>query len=103
MTENENQIIVPDEEKQTITPVVPTVQNEPNGANEPEVVTGTVVGCRRLNVREQMNTEAEVLCVLRAGTVVQVVADEVHDDWYHVFTSTGIEGFCMKKYISVNQ
>ena len=32
---------------------------------------------------------------------VKVIAGEVHDDWYHVFTASGVEGFCMKKYIAI--
>lgn len=66
-------------------------------------IKGTVIGCAKLNVREQMNTNSTVLCVLPASSEVRVVANEKHDEWYHVFTETGVEGYCMKKYISVEK
>lgn len=68
---------------------------------EATTVTGTVIKCAKLNVREQMNTNSAVLCVLPASAEVTVLEDEKHDEWYHVFTASGIEGFCMKKYIQL--
>lgn len=68
---------------------------------KPKKVKGTVIGCNKLNVREQMNIKSAVLCVLPVSSEVKVIADEVHDDWYHVFTTSGVEGYCMKQYISI--
>lgn len=67
----------------------------------PEAVTGTVVKCAQLNVREQMSTSSAVLCVLPASTKVTVFADEKYDDWYRVCTDDQVLGFCMKKYIQL--
>lgn len=72
---------------------------EPVTETKPNKVKGIVIGCSKLNVREQMNTNSAILCVLPASSEVRVIVDEVHDEWYHVFTETGIEGYCMKKYI----
>lgn len=69
---------------------------------EQRLVTGIVVDCRKLNVREQMHTGATVLCELPVSAEVQIIADEYHNEWYHIFTASGIEGFCMKKYIEIN-
>lgn len=74
---------------------------KPVTKKKPKKVAGVVVNCAKLNVREQMNTNAAVLCVLPASSEVKVIADEVHEEWYHVFTEAGIEGFCMKKYIQL--
>ena len=97
-TMEKEQILV--EETPTLTPVG---HEEPGlDQGKPNLVSGIVVGCRKLNVREQMYTGATVLCELPVSTEVKVVAGEYHEDWYHVFTASGIEGFCMKKYIAIN-
>ena len=88
---------------ETITPI-PVEVDEPvvvEAVTEPKTFTGVVIDCRKLNVREQMNTGAKILCDLPVSSEVQVCAEEHHDEWYHVFTASGIEGFCMKKYISI--
>jgi uncharacterized protein YgiM (DUF1202 family) len=66
-------------------------------------IKGVVIGCAKLNVREHPSTESTVLCTVPASSEVRVVANEKHDEWYHVFTETGVEGYCMKKYISVEK
>lgn len=102
MSEKKNDPATPAPEEEVIIPVLVDVEEElPVADKEPEFVTGTVVGCRKLNVREQMNLGAAVLCELPVSTQVQVFADEHHDEWYHVSTTTGVDGFCMKKYIKI--
>ena len=96
MYDSENQQVTPEE---IIEPVVEEDSEIVEAAQE--VVTGTVVNCNKLNVREQMHTRATVLCVLPAASEVKVIVNEVHNEWYHIFTETGIEGFCMKKYIQI--
>ena len=91
----EEQVIVQEEIVADETVVEPVVEEAP------KFVYGTVVGCRKLNVREQMHLGATVLCELPVSTEVQVFEDEHHDEWYHVITKTGIDGFCMKKYIKI--
>lgn len=81
---------------------VPVPEEVPAPKKKLKTVKGVVVGCTMLNVREQMNLKATVLCKLPVSSKVKVIADEVHDEWYHVFTDAGVEGFCMKKYISIN-
>lgn len=82
-------------------PDVVDVQDEP--AKEPETITGIVVDCNSLNVREEPSRKANVLTILMAGTEVQVAADEMLDEWYHVYTASGLDGFCMKKYIAFKE
>lgn len=97
MFDSENQQIEPEEVIEPIDEVV----EQPVVETEPETVTGIVVNCIKLNVREQMNLASAVLCVLPASSEVKVIANEVHDDWCHVFTASGIDGFCMKQYIKI--
>lgn len=71
---------------------------------EEEVVTtamGVVAGCSKLNVRKNPNPVAQPLCVIAEGTEVMVDFSESTNDWYKVYTKEGVEGFCMKSYISV--
>lgn len=105
---NNNVTPVSDEEQvisheEIVEAPVAVTEEVPAPKKQAKKVKGTVVGCRKLNVREQMNLGSAVLCVLPASSEVKVIVDEKHDDWYHVFTKTGVEGFCMKKYIAVNQ
>lgn len=92
----------PVQEEIVIEEPVAVTEEVPTPKKESKTVKGTVTNCAKLNVREQMNAKATVLCVLTASSKVDVIADEVHGEWYHVFTDSGVEGFCMKKYITIN-
>lgn len=97
MYDSEDRQVEPEEVIEPIDEVV----EQPVVETEPETVTGIVVNCIKLNVREQMNTGSSILCVLPVSSEVKVIANEVHDDWCHVFTASGVEGFCMKQYIKI--
>ena len=66
---------------------------------EAKGVTGTVVGCSRLNVRAKPNTSADIVCVINAATKVTIDEKKTNRDWYYVRTTTGAEGYCMRKYV----
>ena len=88
----------------TEAPIEADVEEKPTPKKKkPKTVKGTVVNCAKLNVREQMNTSAAVLCVIPASAEVKVFAEESHPEWEHVITEDGVEGFCMKKYIAVKK
>lgn len=101
------------EEEQTVveTPVeateevpIPMPEEKPvPKKKQAKTVTGTVVNCAKLNVREQMFVKAPVLCVINSSAEVKVFAEENHPEWVHVVTEDGVEGFCMKKYIAIKQ
>ena len=103
MSKKKNNPVTPAPEEEVIVPVLDAAEEPTVIDKEPKFVTGTVVGCRKLNVREQMQLGAKVLCELPVSTEVQVFADENHDEWYHVSTASGIDGFCMKKYIKIKR
>lgn len=93
--------VVPVEE--TIEPVV-----EPAVASVVETVpeipaTGTVINCTKLNVRAKPVADAEVLCVLAAESEIEVDMARSTSDWYHVITATGVDGFCMRKFVKINE
>lgn len=80
-----------------------SVVEEPVVEPTPKYAVGVVANCNSLNVREQPNRKAEVITVLRSGTEVQVDVTNTLDVWFHVYTATGLDGFCMKEYIDVKE
>ena len=64
--------------------------------------TGKVVNCELLNVREQPNTNAEIVCMIKRNTEVEIDVTKSTSDFYKICIASGIEGFCMKKFILVD-
>lgn len=69
-------------------------------ANE-EIKIGVVANCNKLNVREKPNLNAAIVCEINSKTELVIDEGESTDEFYKVFTASGIEGFCMKKFITV--
>lgn len=67
-----------------------------------ELIPGTVSGCKKLNVRENPSFDADVVCVIPEGCEVEIDESNSTDEFYKVYTAAGMEGYCMKKFISVN-
>lgn len=68
---------------------------------EKSLTKGTVTGCARLNVRKEADKESDVLCVINKGEEVTITLEGTTEDFYKVCTSSGVEGFCMKKFIEI--
>lgn len=64
---------------------------------EPNV--GVVVNCRKLNVRTEPDKNSEAICTIDAGAEVIIDEAESTEEFYKVYTETGVEGFCMREYI----
>ena len=88
--------------------VVEEPKEEMTEPKEPTLATGVVVGCTKLNVREQPSKDAKVLCIINKNDEVKV--NLYHDkepelakdeSYYKVITSSGVEGYCVVKYINV--
>lgn len=69
---------------------------------EPVTVEGTVIGCVKLNIRENPDIEADILCEVKVGSKLIIDPDKSTRDWFSVYTETGIEGFCMKRFVQIN-
>lgn len=63
-------------------------------------LSGLVVNCKKLNVRKSPDLKADVLTVIDAKAKVVIDESKSTEDWYKVRVK-GIDGFCMKKYITV--
>lgn len=68
---------------------------------EKPLKTGIVRNCNSLNLRKEPNKKSDVLCVIRKGTELMIEPDFIDDEWYGVYTSAGIGGYCMKKFIEI--
>ena len=87
--------------EQVETPVETPIETEPvEQLTESEPVEG-VVGCEKLNVRSDATIDSESVGVINRDSKVFIYEDESTEEFYKVCTATGLEGYCMKKFISV--
>lgn len=75
------------------------VPNE-NSVLEEKTIIGIVSNCSKLNVREKPTKSGEVKCILNAGTEIIIDIEKSTNTWYYVTTPSGIEGYCMKQFIT---
>ena len=75
------------EESQEVEEAVPTV--------------GFVDNCECLRVRKESNVDSEELCIINKLSEVVIDLDNSTDYFYKVATSEGVEGYCMKKFITI--
>jgi len=84
-------------------PVEPEMVEEVVQPVESSTVFGIVSGCEALNVRREPNRDSDVLCQEMAGSILAIEPENSTEDWYAVYTEEGIEGFCMKQYITLRK
>ena len=65
----------------------------------PETVTGMVDGWSKLNVRAEANLFADIVCVLDNRSEIAIDVGKSDRDWFFVCTATGVEGYCMRKFV----
>ena len=85
-------------------PEVVSVVDQPETetfVEEDSEVLAVVTNCRKLNIREAPNMDADIVTVLPAGSEVMVDVKHSIDDFYKVCNAVGIEGYCMKQYIEL--
>ena len=62
---------------------------------------GIVSDCKKLRVRNYPELEANVICEIEVGSKVVIDENNSTEEFYKVCTETGIDGYCMKKFIKV--
>ena len=67
----------------------------------PEFAEGVVSGCTKLNVRNKPNIKAKPLTEIPAKSKVRIELEASTDEWYKVVTEGCVQGYCMKKYITL--
>jgi uncharacterized protein YgiM (DUF1202 family) len=72
---------------------------EPVVNEKPEfTLSGKVINCGRLRVREKASEDARVITEIPVGTLVKI--HEIGSvDFVHVQTKNGVTGYCMTKFI----
>lgn len=68
-----------------------------------KTTTGVVTECVRLNIRKTPAPDGEIVAVVDLLTDVVVDLENSTDDFYKISTATGVDGFCMKKYIALRR
>jgi uncharacterized protein YgiM (DUF1202 family) len=64
---------------------------------------GIVVNCNLLNVRKEADSDSGIICTVSALSELMINLTESTDEFYKVYTVTGVEGFCLKKYVAIKQ
>ena len=60
-----------------------------------------IVACEQLYVRSEPTANAEPLGIIKRDDIVTIYEDESTEEFYNVCTESGLDGFCMKKFITV--
>ena len=86
--------------------VIPEVEPEPVSDPEPSVEPenrkfGKVNNCNKLNIRKLPSRDAEIVSELIEGSEVMIDEKESTALFYKICTEHGIDGYCMKDYITV--
>lgn len=94
---NEN-TFTPEMEDQTFSQPDPKPDiSEASNDEETERTVMVVVGCSRLNIRQEPSKNAEVLEVLAVGD--HVYASEYNKTWMEVETDNEVVGYAMKEFL----
>lgn len=87
----------------------PKVKMEPKLVEEtvetvalPKTVSGVVVNCAKLNVREEPSADADVVCVLDVMSEIKINVEKSDNEWFKICTANGIEGYCMRKFVDAH-
>ena len=90
----------PEVVKPAVTPALvnETVETKPL----PKTVEGMVVGCAKLNVRKEPNLFADIVCALNVQSEIEIDVEKSDKDWFYICTATGIEGYCMRKFVEAH-
>lgn len=78
---------------------VELVQETVDTVSLPKTVTGVVVNCAKLNVREEPDAHADVICVLDVMSEIMIDVNKSDNEWLKVHTAAGVEGYCMRKFV----
>ena len=64
---------------------------------------GVVVNCSLLNIRKEPSMNADVIVLASVHDELRINESISTDEWFAVCTASGVEGFCMKKFVDIRQ
>lgn len=77
-------------------------KNEKKEADQ--VVFGVVADfVYKLNIRAEPDLEADVIFEAEPGTEFLIDIEKSTEEWFSVCSTSGLEGFCKKKYITIKE
>ena len=96
-------IVTPKRKNSTINLDAITKDDEVNSDKETlnKKKFGVVIGCENLNIRSEVNTNSKILSVIKVDSEVSIDDKGSTEKFYKVCTSSGVEGYCMRQYISI--
>ena len=62
---------------------------------------GVVSGCDKLNIRKEAIKDSTIVTIINKNAEVVIDPTKSTNDFYKVTTTSGVEGYCMKTYITV--
>ena len=68
---------------------------------EKKPVIGVVTNCVKLNIRKYPKPNSTVLCTVDCKSDLVIDEADSTNDYYKVCTAAGIEGYCMKKFVTI--
>lgn len=80
-------------------PVIKLVQETVETVKLPNTVTGKVVNCAKLNVRENATVDSGIVCILDVMSEIEIDVKKSTENWFYIYTAIGAEGYCMKQYV----
>lgn len=78
-------------------------EEDPTVSEEPTTKTGVVTDCEILNIRKTPSIKAERIGTITEGSEVIIDTERSTEGWYAVYTETGMEGFCMSRFMTVKE
>lgn len=60
-----------------------------------------VVTAGKLNIRKLPSPNGEVVAQVAQNTTLQIDTEASTAEWYKVYTPAGIDGYCMKKFVTI--
>lgn len=65
-----------------------------------ESINGHITGSPKVYLRSKPDKNSDPLTVLNENDQIQIMDKEISEDFYKVCTATGLEGYCMKKFVA---
>lgn len=83
------------------TPVEDAVKTPVKEDKKVSSKVGVVSGCNKLRVRKAASLSAGVVGIIDESSAVVIDDTDSTTEFYKVCTEAGVEGYCMKKFITV--
>lgn len=96
---SEEELIYTEVEETAVDDTVLTVDEPENVEND--ILLGNVTGCAKLNIRQEPIAYGAIIGTLPVSTEVMIDEADSTEDFYKVCTASGMEGYCVKEYITI--